>query len=39
MIMRVLITLANICYYYDVYKVRRLLILLLFFNMKETKSL
>ena len=31
--------LINIYYYYDIYKTRRFLTLLLFFNMKETKSL
>ena len=38
-ITRVLTMLMNVYYYYDVYKTRRLLVLLLFFNIKKTKLL
>ena len=38
-ITRALITLTSLYYYYNIYKTRYLLTLLLFFNIKKTKSL
>ena len=39
MITRALATLTNLYYYYYIYKIRRFSVLLLFFNIKKTKSL